>query len=175
MHFRDIPQFTQEGDWECNYPIDRFIITIDSWVSGEDTEAPLELNPDFQRGHVWNEQQQIDYVEFILKGGKTGRVIYLNNPIWGNYDNNDYNDFVCVDGLQRITAIRRFVNNEIKALGYYFREFKGNTRMIKDMKININSLQTRKEVLQWYIEMNSGGTVHTEEEINRVKELLKNE
>ena len=25
-----------------------------------------------------------------------------------------YKDFVCVDGLQRITSIQRFINNEIK-------------------------------------------------------------
>ena len=43
------------------------------------------------------------------------------------------------------------------------------------MKINVNDLPTRKNVLQWYIEHNAGGTIHTEEEINRVKELLKKE
>lgn len=44
--------------------------------------------------------------------------------------------------------------------------------MAHDIRVNINNLQTRKEVLQWYIEFNSGGTVHTKEEIDRVKELL---
>ena len=41
--------------------------------------------------------------------------------------------------------------------------------------MNINNLQTRKEVLQWYIELNSGGTVHTDAEIDRVKKLLRKE
>ena len=35
------------------------------------------------------------------------------------------------------------------------------------MKININDLPTRKDVLQWYLEMNSAGTPHTKEEINK--------
>lgn len=38
--------------------------------------------------------------------------------------------------------------------------------------MDVNCLQTRKDMLQWYIDMNSGGTVHSEEEINRVKKLL---
>jgi len=37
----------------------------------------------------------------------------------------------------------------------------------------VNNLKTRKEVLQWYIEFNSGGTVHTDAEIQRVKKLLE--
>lgn len=38
--------------------------------------------------------------------------------------------------------------------------------------ICINSLMTKYKVLQWYIEMNSGGTVHSEHELNRVRDLL---
>jgi len=47
--------------------------------------------------------------------------------------------------------------------------------MKHDMRININDLPTKKDVLQWYVEMNSNGTIHTEDEINRVKELLEKE
>ena len=43
------------------------------------------------------------------------------------------------------------------------------------IKLKKNNLKTRKEVLQWYIEMNNGGTPHTKEEINRVKILLETE
>ncbi|MEK4509477.1 hypothetical protein [Paenibacillus sp. FSL K6-2524] len=74
--------------------------------------------------------------------------------------------------MQRYTAIKKFVNNEIEVFGYYFKEIEGSPRMAHDIRVNINNLQTRKEVLQWYIEFNSGGTVHTKEEIDRVKELL---
>ena len=41
------------------------------------------------------------------------------------------------------------------------------------MLVNVNDLQTKREVLQWYIEMNSGGTPHTEAEIERVKKLME--
>lgn len=169
MKFTDIPQFTRSGSWECNFPLNRMVKQIEEW----EQEEGLDMNPDFRRGHVWTEQQQIDFVEFILKGGNTGRVIYLNHPTWmGSFDTSNSDiGFVCVDGLQRYTAIKRFVKNEIKVFGYFYNDFEGSLR--NDMRINVNDLPTRKDVLKWYIEMNSGGTPHTEEEINRVKKLLE--
>jgi uncharacterized protein with ParB-like and HNH nuclease domain len=168
MKFTDIPQFTRQGNWECNFDIQNFVEQIEEW----EKEDGLQLNPDFQRGHVWTEKQQISFMEFTLKGGTTGRVIYLNHPGWmGNFQG----DFVCVDGLQRITAVKRFIHNEIKIYNHYFKEFEGSHRMINDMKINVNNLKTRKEVLQWYLEMNGGGVIHTKEELDKVRKLLEKE
>lgn len=168
--FKDIPQFTRSGSWECDFSIVSVIQQIDEW----DKEFGVNLNPDFQRGHVWTEQQQIAYMEFLLRGGKTARVIYFNNPNWGRYEDGK-DDMICVDGLQRLTAIRRFVNNEIKVFGHYFNEYEDSSRFVQGIKINVNDLQTREDVLQWYIDFNSGGTVHSEEEINRVRKLLEEE
>ena len=33
--------------------------------------------------------------------------------------------------------------------------------------------ETEEDVLTWYIEMNTGGTPHTKEEIDKVKQLLE--
>ena len=41
------------------------------------------------------------------------------------------------------------------------------------MILNVNDLKTEKEVLQWYVDMNAGGTPHTNEEIERVKRMIK--
>ena len=82
---------------------------------------------------------------------------------------------VCVDGLQRFTAIKRFINNEIQVYGSYYKEFEDSVRVSLNMKININCLQTKKEVLEWYLQINEGGTPHTKSEIDKVKNLLKGE
>ncbi|MDY8021194.1 DUF262 domain-containing protein [Paenibacillus polymyxa] len=165
MRFRDIPQFTRVGSWECDYDLERFVKAIEEFEN-----EGLQMNPDFQRGHVWDEAQQVAYIEYLLKGGKTARVIYLNCVGWQNGVYGE--DFVCVDGLQRATAIKRFIHNEIKVFGAYFKEYEDSPRMTQGVKININDLSTRKEVLQWYIDFNTGGTVHTSEEIERVRRLL---
>lgn len=41
------------------------------------------------------------------------------------------------------------------------------------MYLNVNDLKTEKEVLQWYVDMNSGGTPHTNDEIERVKKMIQ--
>lgn len=165
MLFKNLPKMTAAGNYEVDYEFKYFISHIKSEI-----EEGLVLNPDFQRGHIWSEEQQIAFIEYWLMGGKIG-TIYLNAPTWPSvYPDGNY---VCVDGLQRITAFMRFYNNEIKAFGHYYNEFED--RPENWIKININNLKTRKEVLKWYIEMNSGGTPHSKEEIERVKKLLDKE
>lgn len=178
MKITDIPQLITGGQWECNFDFRSLVRQIEKWCNGEECNLPLQMNPDFQRGHIWTDEQQISFIEVVLRGGaQNARVIYLNDPSWRNGENSEYKDFVCVDGLQRYTAIKRFINNEIKAYGYYFNEFEDNQRLRGklDMKINVNDLSTRKDVLEWYLQTNDGGTPHTREEINRVRELLKKE
>lgn len=168
MKFRDIPQFTRQGSYQVDVHLNYFKSAIDRYVE----EEGLQLNPDFQRGHVWTEEQQIKYIEYLLRGGKSGNIVYLNNPSW-HITQDGWNEFVCVDGLQRLTAIYRFVSDEIKVFDTLYSEFEDSPRMINaTIKININDLRTRQEVLQWYLEMNSGGTVHTNDELNRVRDLL---
>lgn len=168
--FRAIPQFTHPGNYAVDYPLD----SLCRWVQDEIDEMGLQLNPDFQRGHVWTEEQQRNYIEFLLRGGTSGRDLYFNYPSW-NYHVADgaYNDYVCVDGLQRITAIQRFIGNKLKVFGSFYKEFTDSLRLSSDvMRVHVNDLQTKQAVLTWYIEMNNGGTPHSKEEIARVQSML---
>lgn len=170
--FKDIPQLTRYGNWQINISLADVPYKIKKWQ--EDSYYNLQLNPDFQRGHVWTKEQQIAYIEFILKGGKPARTIYFNMPSWnGLIPSTQYNDFVCVDGLQRITAVLKFMRNEIKVFGSYYREFEDNMPSNAELFFNVNNLQTKKEVLQWYVDMNAGGTPHTNDEIERVRKMIR--
>lgn len=167
--FDDIKPITPNG----NYEIDVFFRYLPQTLKDLDDDYELEMNPEFQRGNVWTEEQQVRYMEFFLRGGRTARVIYFNTPGFSNgkQPHSDLDDkIVCVDGLQRLTALLRFHNNELKVFGHYYREFED--KCAETIRFNINDLQTKAEVLQWYIDFNSGGTVHSEDEINRVKQML---
>lgn len=168
MNFNDIPQLTSAGGWECTFSLDGLVRQVDEWCRLE----ALELNQDFQRGHVWTEAQQSAFVEYVLRGGTSGLVIYLNNPNWRSTVVERNADFVCVDGLQRLTAVQRFVNNDVRAFGLLRSEFTGNIRVCQSMRVNINTLPTRADVLRWYLEMNFGGTPHDPAELARVQALL---
>ena len=171
MKYSDIPQFTRSGTYQVNVPLNHIKRAIDDYI-----DSGLQMNPDFQRGHIWTREQQIAFVEFLLRGGKSSRTIYFNCPWWlGNSKVNSYNDFVIVDGLQRITAVLAFMNDEIPAFGVYHKDYEGRVPLGIDLIFNVNDLKTKKDVLKWYIEINSGGTPHTNQEIERVKQLLKEE
>ena len=129
------------------------------------------IQPDFQRAHVWTEKQQIAFVEFLLRGGKSGRDIYLNCPDWDSGDTCP--DTVVVDGLQRLTAVRKFVAGQLFVFdSYTIDDFEYVNNI--DLIFHTNNLKTREEVLNWYLEMNSGGTPHTEEELDKVRKMLDN-
>jgi uncharacterized protein with ParB-like and HNH nuclease domain len=169
--FRDIPQFTAWGGYAVHIP----------WCMLQDhlfkflKEFNLDMDPDFQRGYVWTTEQKIRFVEYGLRGGKSGMDILTNCPGWQG--RGDLGDFVLVDGKQRINAVLGFVNNEFPVFGkYYFRDFTDTMDLIRSrFYLHVNDLETREQVLQWYLDLNSGGTVHTEEDLDKVKKLLKKE
>lgn len=171
MKFTDIPQLlTNKANYKVDVGFKYFSKTINQYIE----EYGLILYPEFQRGHVWTEEQQEKYIEYVLKGGTSGKEIFFNKPSWHCKAKTEYDDFVCVDGLQRITATQRFIHNEIKVFGSYYREFEDRIRVLPaTMILNVNDLKTEKEVLQWYVDMNSGGTPHTSEEIEKVKKMIQ--
>ena len=170
--FKEIPQFTRDGSYAVDVPLNR----VSRWVAKEQEELGLELNPEFQRGHVWTKRQQVAYMEFLLRGGRTGRDFYFNYPSMHiQVPDGAYNAYVCVDGLQRLTAIQKFFGNELKVFSSFFREYTDCIRISMNcIRVHVNDLKTEEEVLRWYIEMNSGGTPHSKAEIARVKALLEN-
>lgn len=129
----------------------------------------LNLYPDFQRGHIWTEDQQIKFIEYILKNGKLFSPIIFNHPNWmGNFKG----EMVIIDGLQRITAIQKFLNNNLKIFGGYSLSNIENCHLrTYSIPIAINDLKSKNEIINYYIEINSG-TPHSEEELNRVKKLI---
>lgn len=179
IRYSDIRQLTPKGNYEVNVGFKHIESTLEEYSK----DYGLELNPDFQRGNVWSEEQQIAYIEFLLKGGVSARVIYFNCPFFDYGSLEDFHNgkyempMQCVDGLQRLTAIRKFINNKLPVFeGNYLDDFEDKElllRQMKNIKFNVNNLKKRSEVLQWYLDFNTGGTIHSKEEIDRVKKLLE--
>lgn len=170
MRFKDIPRFTGRGHYSVSVPW----AYLPERIHREQTELGLELCPDFQRGHVWTEAQQQAYIEFCLRGGQSARTLYFNHPGWMKSFQGEY---VLVDGLQRLTAVLRFLENKLSIFsGMRYGDFEDKLDVVDDtFTFNINSLKTRKEVLTWYLEMNEGGVVHTQEELATVHAMMLQE
>jgi len=166
----------------AKYQIDVFWYDIERTLDYYEKEyGGLDVDPDFQRGHVWTIRQQEHFIENVLRGivSSSGLLIQWNCPSW-----NDYNykgpmpkGFQCIDGLQRLTAVRLFIAGKLKPFGMSRDEFKGTDfdpkRCLWHLKFAVHDLTSRTNLLNHYLDLNTGGTDHTEEEINRVKQLLQ--
>lgn len=177
-NFNEIPQF-----YQANYSVDVSLSYLVQFLEGlkRDSDTNLDLDPEYQRGHVWSEDKQIKFVEYFLRGGRSGRDIYFNGAgFHGHAEINECDprawQLTLVDGKQRLTALLRFLNDEIPAFGTLYSKYKGNTRAnLPGLKIHVADFRTYKEVLEWYIDLNDGGVVHTEEEIEKVRRLINQE
>ena len=179
MKSTDIPKFICNPNYAVHTSWSYIEETLKSYNDYKncDDMGGLDLDPDFQRAHVWTEDKQIAYVEFCLRGGAGSRDILFNHPGWHDrYDG----EMVLVDGKQRLEAVRKFMRNELPVFnGNYLDDFEDKKIMLRDIDnhfiFKVNDLKTRKEVLQWYLDINTGGVVHTDEEIEKVKKLLEKE
>lgn len=141
----------------------------------------MSLSPDFQRGHVWDQAKRVAYVENLFRG-TAPTLIRMNCAGWNSKTpgGGDLNpaDIVCVDGLQRLTALREFMKDEFKIFDQYLAsDLKGTpfapSRMTSwTIELEVFDIASRAELLQFYIDINRGGVVHTDEEIDRVRGLL---
>lgn len=175
VRFRDIPQFPQ-----CCYRCDVGWEFLEDHIASQQRKedkangiAPLDLDPDFQRAHVWTPDQQIAYVEYILRGGTSGKELYFNCAGWMRDWRGPY---VIVDGKQRLEAVRAFLRGDIPAFEHLRGDYSDNPNLLSArFSWNVAAIDTRAEVLRWYLNFNAGGSVHTEEELARVRALLEQE
>lgn len=104
-----------------------------SWLIDD---GDLELNPDFQRNFIWDRNRQSLLIESMLLG------LPLPSIYLSQYDDGR---LTVVDGLQRLTTIRRFLNNELRLTGLeYLRDCEGFTFEELRQKKILNDLQLRQ-------------------------------
>lgn len=170
--FQDVPRYTGWPGYAADVAWEALEAQLTRYADGGELYK-LNLNPDFQRGHVWTRDQQIAFVQFKLRGGRSSSDILFNHPNWmGSFKG----ELVLVDGKQRLEAARAFLRDEIPAFGSLFSEYTDRMGYSNvSFRFHINNLKTRAELLNWYVELNEGGTPHTKEEIQKVKEMLEEE
>jgi uncharacterized protein with ParB-like and HNH nuclease domain len=147
--------------------------SIDTWYLGDDTYR-VELCPEFQRGHTWKLEQQCAYIEYMLRGGKNSRTVIFNQKP-GASDN----VYQCVDGLQRLTSIYLFMHDNLKVFGgltcsemVKASKYKRFPWLQYQFQVETLHLKTDAEIMKFYLELNEGGTPHSQVELERVHKLL---
>lgn len=176
--------FLRVRPFQASYTVDVSLGDLEGFLDGcrKDMErfgGKLDLNPDFQRGHVWQEAQQVAYVESLIRK-RAPLVIQFNCRGWSDVSDGSNGDIPphhleCVDGLQRLTSIRRFMAGEISAFdGLSAGDLKGSpfSPLRIRIQVQIHEFCWRRELLQYYLDFNTNGTPHSSSEIARVQSLL---
>lgn len=178
MKIDDIPRFFNPPSYRVHAPWNHIENMLDQYDDREIAGSlGLNLDPDFQRGHVWSEDKQIAFVEYCLKGGQSSRDLFFNHPNWmGSYAG----EMTLVDGKQRLEAVRRFVRDDLAIFdGHKLSTFDRPGTLLRGthahLIFNVNNLPDRKSLLEWYLQLNDGGVVHTKSELNKVRKLLEKE
>lgn len=170
LDFNQIPQFPK-----AHYQIDVEWRRLEQQLAGWGEDFQVELDPDFQREHVWTQAQQVAYIEYVLMGGEVAKEITWNCPGWDKMLVIP-NSMQLVDGKQRLEAARAFMRGDLAIFGgRYLKDFTGHLRYYAGFKFKVCSLEKREDILQLYLNINAGGTPHTAAEINRVRALLEEE
>lgn len=156
--------------------VETFIATMerDAQVEG----GSFELEPDFQRGHVWSDAQRSAYIEALFRGQAPAEILF-NCPGWSvSAKDTDIGHWrmQCIDGLQRLTAIRRFAANQLEIFGSETTESLAGTAFSPKrtrfmFTIKVYAFERRADLLGLYLDLNGGGTVHSEAELSRVRLL----
>lgn len=119
----------------------------------------LELRPDFQRNEVWSKAAQIMLIDTIINGIPIPKI-YIKSIV---QDENTYR--VVVDGQQRLTAILKFLKDELELQKPYKGKYIGKTfsTLPDDVhdnflryKIDINEIfnPTEEEIRDLYSRVN---------------------
>ena len=130
----------------------------------------LNLDPDYQREHVWTPAQQTAYLEYVLMGGELSKVIVFAADNWSRGTTTHMS---LADGKQRLEAVRAFLRGEVYAFRRTFQELGGKLRMTRhNFQWRVVEVGSRADLLKLYLALNAGGTPHQPEELQRVQSML---
>ena len=167
---RDLPRQIPAPGWRVNVSLSEVGAMLARW----DRSYPngVDLDPPFQRPHVWTHAQRSRWMEHLLTGGHGGKEITFNTARWQRAGCNG--PVVLIDGKQRLETLRLWFAGEVRAFGRTLPEWEDGEEVFwPDVIVQMHSLDTDAQVMRWYLQLNGGGTPHGEDELERVRALLR--
>lgn len=131
--------------------------------------------PDYQRPSVWTEAQQAAFVGFLLEGGRPPAIFIRRSD-----DPSGLAPDELVDGQQRLTAWTRWRRGEIPGVlpwrqrSVWAADLPRKAAMIDIVTATpvVELTCSRADAISLYLLINTGGTPHTEAELDRARRLL---
>jgi len=131
-----------------------------------------DLDPEYQRGLVWNKEEKTSLLDSIFNHVEIGRFVFRNLPFKDVHTPN----YEIIDGKQRLTTIVDFYLNRFKYRGYYFSQlnrhdkniFKGFAVLVAEIE-NVTDVQ----VMKYFKKINKTSHPITKEHFSKIDDLIK--
>lgn len=129
----------------------------------------IDFNPDYQRDYVWELNDKIALIDSIFNNIDIGKFAFIKK---------DYSEsffYEILDGKQRLRAILDFYEDRFQYQDKYFSDL---TIREQDHFENYNitmaevSDLTEEQILKYFLMLNTGGKVMSEEHLNKIREKL---
>lgn len=142
------------------------------------------LSPTYQRGPVWSRAQQMNYIGHVLTGGVSPPIYCQRHDSPKHTSTAKWYDLPVevLDGRQRLQAVLDFIEGQIPARvldgtehrDLWYKDFDARERRAHTMSTSVVFMDISfKERLTLYLRLNNGGTPHSAEDLQKVREMLK--
>jgi hypothetical protein len=166
--WKDIPKFTQTEEMRLQF-YQTSLSSFDSIVY----HFGLDLNPDYQRGHVWTMEDKVKLIDSIFKGVDIGKFVFIRRD-YGT----DEHLYEILDGKQRLTAIMEFREDRFRYNGLLYSELHPHDQShIEFYSIATADVSnpTKEQIYNYFLKLNTGGKPMDVAQLEKVAKLLEEE
>jgi len=132
--------------------------------------AGVEMDVEYQRGHVWTKADKIELIDSIFNNIDIGKFVFIQRDFGTNGKL-----YEVLDGKQRLTAITEFYEDRFKYKGFYYSELSGmDKNKFENHGIAYGYLENpnKEAIFETFIKLNTCGKPMASKHIEKVKKLL---
>lgn len=151
-------------------------ITIESLIH-RCLSSGIDMNPEYQRGNVWSEEEKQALLDSIFMHAEIGRFVIRSKEPDYNVDLNEYL-YEIVDGKQRLSTIVDFYLNRLAYKGVYYNELSPKDRYcFLNTHLSLADMDdaTKEDALRVFLMVNQSGHSMDPAVLSSAKELLERE
>ena len=133
----------------------------------------LDMNPDYQRGNVWDMEDKKKLIASVFMNVDIGKFVFIHLPYKDHSPS-----YEILDGKQRVTALTEFYESRFKFGGKYYKDlsyadqshFENHPISCADL-LEDNVKPSDKYL--YFLRLNTGGRIQDPEHIKHVETLYK--
>lgn len=141
----------------------------------EYVKGRINMSPEYQRELVWTEKQKQEYLMALFKSRAEITPVFVQERF------GEEEHYEVLDGKQRLNAIFDFIEDKIELDGIKFSELSAeDTGKFLSYDIRYTRILSydgkipEDFKMEYFLEINEKGTKMSEEQIDKVKNMLKN-